>query len=302
MEPDPVSTGVGNADVSSKSHICAALRLTPRFLKGVISLIGKISDTEVTRLIMRDYFDMLESSVDSDVIIVGGGPSGLVAGYTLAEQGKKVTIMEKRMSPGGGIWGGGKGFNKVVLEREVSDILAEIDIKANELDGYLVVPSVLLAAALIKKTVDSGVTLLNLFSIEDIYFNENREVAGVVANDTAYKMTNLHVDPLTFTSRIVMDSTGHEAVVLNCLARRGIVQIKGEDTMNAQLGEEGVVEGTREVYPGLIITGMACAQFHGTPRMGPIFGGMLLSGKKAAKIALEKLSGVGSLSSQLDLI
>lgn len=265
-------------------------------------MIGKISDTEVTRLIMRDYFDMLESSVDSDVIIVGGGPSGLVAGYTLAEQGKKVTIMEKRMSPGGGIWGGGKGFNKVVLEREVSDILAEIDIKANELDGYLVVPSVLLAAALIKKTVDSGVTLLNLFSIEDIYFNENREVAGVVANDTAYKMTNLHVDPLTFTSRIVMDSTGHEAVVLNCLARRGIVQIKGEDTMNAQLGEEGVVEGTREVYPGLIITGMACAQFHGTPRMGPIFGGMLLSGKKAAKIALEKLSGVGSLSSQLDLI
>ena len=251
---------------------------------------------------MRDYFDMLESSVDSDVIIVGGGPSGLVAGYTLAEQGKKVTIMEKRMSPGGGIWGGGKGFNKVVLEREVSDILAEIDIKANELDGYLVVPSVLLAAALIKKTVDSGVTLLNLFSIEDIYFNENREVAGVVANDTAYKMTNLHVDPLTFTSRIVMDSTGHEAVVLNCLARRGIVQIKGEDTMNAQLGEEGVVEGTREVYPGLIITGMACAQFHGTPRMGPIFGGMLLSGKKAAKIAQEKLSGVGSLSSQLDLI
>ena len=150
--------------------------------------------------------------------------------------------------------------------------------------------------------IDSGVTLLNLFSIEDIYFNENREVAGVVANDTAYKMTNLHVDPLTFTSRIVMDSTGHEAVVLNCLARRGIVQIKGEDTMNAQLGEEGVVEGTREVYPGLIITGMACAQFHGTPRMGPIFGGMLLSGKKAAKIALEKLSGVGSLSSQLDLI
>ena len=109
------------------------------------------------------------------------------------------------------------------------------------------------------------------------------------SNDTAYKTTGLHVDPLTFRSKVVMDSTGHDAVVLNCLAKRGIVEMKGEDTMNAQMGEQGVVDGTKEVYPGLIITGMACAQFFGTPRMGPIFGGMLLSGKKAAKIAAGKL-------------
>lgn len=253
-------------------------------------MIGHISDTEVTRLIMRDYFETLESSIESDVIIVGGGPSGLVAGYTLAEKGAKVVIMEKRMTPGGGIWGGGKGFNRVVLERCVGNILDEIDVTPTERDGYLVVPSVLLAAALVKKAVESGVTLLNLFSIEDVYFNANREVAGVVANDTAYRMTNLHVDPLTFTSRIVMDSTGHEAVVANCLARRGIISLKGEDTMSAQLGEQGVIDGTKEVYPGLIVTGMACAQCAGTPRMGPIFGGMLLSGKKAAEIASAKLA------------
>jgi len=252
-------------------------------------MIGKVSDLEVTRLIVQDYFHMLEDSIESDVIIVGAGPSGLVAGYTLAEQGKKVVIMEKKLSPGGGIWGGGKGFNKVVLERGVADILKEIDVRPTEKDGYLVVPSVLLAASLIKKAVESGVILLNLFAIEDVYFNEKRELAGVVVNDTAYKMTNLHVDPLTFRSRIVMDSTGHDAVVLNCLAKRGLVQVKGEDGMNAQLGEEGVVDGTKEVYPGLIVTGMACSQFHGTPRMGPIFGGMLLSGRKAAQLAMEKL-------------
>jgi thiamine thiazole synthase len=256
-------------------------------------MIGNISDLEVSRLIIRDYFDMLEDSLESDVIIVGGGPSGLVAGYTLAEQGAKVTIMEKRMSPGGGIWGGGKGFNRVVLERSVESVLREIDVKATETDGYLVVSSVLLAAALVKKAVESGVRLLNLFAIEDVYFNEKRELAGVVVNDTAYKQINLHVDPLTFRSKIVMDSTGHEAVVCNCLAKRGILELKGEDTMNAQLGEQGVVDGTREVYPGLIVTGMACAQFFGTPRMGPIFGGMLLSGKKAAGIATEKLGRVG---------
>lgn len=253
-------------------------------------MIGTISDLEVSRLITRDYFEALQDSLDSDVIIVGGGPSGLVAGYTLAKQGKRVVIMEKRLSPGGGVWGGGKGFNRVILEGSVGDILDEIDVKACEQEGYLVVSSVLLAAALVKKAVESGVQLLNLFSVEDVYFNDKREIAGVVANDTAYKMTNLHVDPLTFTGKIVMDSTGHEAVVLNFLAKRGIVQIKGEDTMNAQFGEQGVVEGTKEVYPGLIITGMACAQYFGTPRMGPIFGGMLLSGKKAAQIASDKLA------------
>ena len=253
-------------------------------------MIGNISDAEVTRLIMRDYFDMLQSSIESDVIIVGGGPSGLVASYTLAEMGRKVVIMEKRMSPGGGIWGGGKGFNRVVLEREVEYILKEISISASEMDGYLVVPSVLLASALIKKAVESGVRLLNLFSVEDVYFNSARELAGVVVNDTAYKNINLHVDPLTFTSKVVLDSTGHDAVVLNCLAKRGIVKISGEDTMNAQLGEQGVIDGTREIYPGLILTGMAAAQFAGTPRMGPIFGGMLISGKKAAELAEAKLA------------
>ena len=252
-------------------------------------MIGNISDLEVSRLIIEDYFEMLKDSLDSDVIIVGGGPSGLVAGYTLADQGKKVVVMEKRMTPGGGIWGGGKGFNKVILERGVADIMKEIGICPKERDGYLIVSSVLLASALIKKAVESGVILLNLFMIEDVYFNEKREVAGVVVNDTAYKMNNLHVDPLTFRSKIVMDSTGHEAVVCNCLAKRGIIQLKGEEPMNAQLGEQGVVDGTKEVYPGLIVTGMASAQFHGTPRMGPIFGGMLISGKKAARIALEKL-------------
>ncbi|MGI6296611.1 MAG: sulfide-dependent adenosine diphosphate thiazole synthase [Armatimonadota bacterium] len=253
-------------------------------------MIENINDSDVTRLIVTDYFTALNNSLESDVIIVGAGPSGLVAGYTLAQQGHKVTIMEKRMSPGGGIWGGGKGFNRVVLEKSVSPILDEFDLHAKELDGYLVVSSVGLAAALIKKAIDCGAEIFNFFSIEDVHFDDNREMAGVVVNDTAYQIANLHVDPLTFKSRIVMDCTGHDAVVTNCLAKRGILNIKGEEPMNALMGERAVIDGTKEIYPGLIVTGMATAQFFGTPRMGPIFGGMLLSGKKAAQIASEKLA------------
>ena len=251
-------------------------------------MLGHIADVDVTRLITENYFKMLQDSITSDVIIVGGGPSGLVAAYTLAKQGRKVVLFEKRLSPGGGIWGGGKGFNRVILERSTSAILEEIGMTAVEKDGYLIVSSVLLAAALIKKTIESGVQLLNLFSIEDVYFNDQRELAGVVANDTAYVMQGLHVDPLTFSSKVVLDSTGHDAVVARCLAKRNLLQLKGEAPMNAQQGEEGVLAGTREVYPGLILTGMACAQFFGTPRMGPIFGGMLLSGKRAADLAEAK--------------
>ena len=59
--------------------------------------------------------------------------------------------------------------------------------------------------------------------------------------------------------------------------------------VSLQVGEQTVVENTREVYPGLMVIGMAANEVMGAPRMGPIFGGMLLSGEKAAREILEKL-------------
>jgi thiamine thiazole synthase len=59
--------------------------------------------------------------------------------------------------------------------------------------------------------------------------------------------------------------------------------------MFVEKSEDMVVEKTGEVHPGLLACGMAVAEVYGIPRMGPTFGGMLLSGRKVAKIAISKL-------------
>ena len=59
--------------------------------------------------------------------------------------------------------------------------------------------------------------------------------------------------------------------------------------MWAEVGEKEIVENTKEVCPGLLAAGMAANAVCGSPRMGPIFGGMLLSGRKAAELALDLL-------------
>ena len=52
--------------------------------------------------------------------------------------------------------------------------------------------------------------------------------------------------------------------------------------MDATGGEAFVVEHAGEVFPGLWIAGMSVSATLGGPRMGPIFGGMLLSGQRVA--------------------
>jgi thiamine thiazole synthase len=61
--------------------------------------------------------------------------------------------------------------------------------------------------------------------------------------------------------------------------------VVGEKSMWAEKGEGDLVANTIEVYPGLIVAGMAANAVLGSPRMGAIFGGMLISGKRAAELA-----------------
>lgn len=111
---------------------------------------------------------------------------------------------------------------------------------------------------------------------------------------TSVLMAGLHVDPLAVKAKAIIDCTGHDAEVLTVASRKipelGIT-VQGEKSMWSSRAEELTVKNTREVCPGLFAAGMAVAAIDRTPRMGPIFGGMLLSGEKVAKLVIEKLKG-----------
>jgi thiamine thiazole synthase len=91
---------------------------------------------------------------------------------------------------------------------------------------------------------------------------------------------------------MVLDATGHDACVVKKLEERGLIKTKGFGAMWVERSEDLVVEHTSEVHPGLVVCGMAVATTFGLPRMGPTFGGMLLSGQRAAEVILKSLQVV----------
>ncbi|NJE55362.1 sulfide-dependent adenosine diphosphate thiazole synthase [Thermococcus sp. 21S9] len=248
-----------------------------------------LREIEISRAIIEAYTSELLESLSLDVAIVGAGPSGMVAGYYLAKNGAKVAIFEKKLSIGGGIWGGAMGFNKIVVQEEAREILDEFGIDYRPFrNGLYVADAIETATTIASRAVKAGVRFFNMVEVEDLVLKENR-IAGIVINWTPVMMTGLHVDPLTVEARFVIDATGHGAQITQHLVRRGFLQVPGEGPMWAERGEELTVKHTREIFPGLYVTGMAANAIAGAPRMGPIFGGMFLSGQKAAFEILEKL-------------
>ncbi|ASI98420.1 sulfide-dependent adenosine diphosphate thiazole synthase [Thermococcus celer] len=249
-----------------------------------------LKDVEVSRAIIEAYTKDILDSLKLDVAVVGAGPSGMVAAYYLARGGAKVAIFEKKLSVGGGIWGGAMGFNRIVVEESAREILDEFGVDYEEFKpGLYVADAIEVATTMASKTVKAGVKVFNMVEVEDLVVKDGR-VAGVVVNWTPVKMTGLHVDPLTVEAEFVIDSTGHGAQITGHLLKRGLIEeLPGEGPMWAEMGERLTVEHTKEVFPGLYVTGMAANAVAGAPRMGPIFGGMFLSGRKAALDILERL-------------
>jgi len=252
----------------------------------------------ISRAITQSYMEEFIDCMEVDAAIVGGGPAGLTAAYYLSRQGFKVSLYERKLSIGGGMWGGGMMFKKIVVQSEATPILEEFGIAHREYQpGYFTADSIEAVSALCYHAVKAGARIFNLISVEDVMIRENDRVTGLVLNWSAVELAHLHVDPLTIRCRYVIDATGHDAEVCNLLTRKtgrkvssSTGQVMGEKPMWAELAEKETVARTGEVFPGLLTAGMTVNAVHGLPRMGPIFGGMLLSGKKAAETAAALLA------------
>lgn len=245
----------------------------------------------ISRAITESFTKELISSFNIDVAIAGAGPSGLVCAYYLAKEGFKVSVFERHLKAGGGMPGGGMMFNRIVVQKEAKPVLRDFNIEAKKYKKSLYILNAVEAAAMLTaKAVKSGVKIFNLIGVEDVVIRKEK-IAGVVLNWSAVGIAKLHVDPLAIRSKVVVDATGHDSEVSRIIERKmGPVfitdtgRVEGEKSMWAEIGEKKLLENTREIYPGLVVCGMAANAVFGSPRMGAIFGGMLLSGKKASQI------------------
>ena len=219
-----------------------------------------------------------------DVAIVGGGPSGIVAAYYLAKAGKKVALFDRKLAPGGGMWGGAMMFNDIVVQEEAMPIVRELGVSYKDAgNGTYIMDSVHTTSALIYGATKAGATIFNCYSVEDVVFH-NDAVAGVVVNWAPVIREGMHVDPLTIMSKAVLEGTGHDCEIARVVARKNDIKLNTPTG-----GVSTTVENTKEIYPGLFVSGMAANGVSGSFRMGPIFGGMLMSGKKAAELICAKL-------------
>ncbi len=261
-----------------------------------------LSEIEVTRGIVEGFTRDFLDSLELDVAVAGGGPSGMTCAYFLAREGLKVAVFERNLHIGGGMWGGGMLFPRIVIQEEAMEIVSGFGVSLEPFhEGYYVGDSVETVTKCTAAAIDAGVRVWVGVSIEDVLIREEDRVTGVVLNWRAVELASLHVDPLALEAKVVIDATGHDANVVRTVKRKipgcrlftDSGDLVGEKPMWADVGESEIVHNTRQVYPGLLVTGMAANAVYGSPRMGAIFGGMFLSGRKSAELALELVRGGG---------
>jgi thiamine thiazole synthase len=260
----------------------------------VDKMFSNINEARVTRAIVNEFNNWFKDYITSEVIVVGGGPSGLMAARDLSARGIKTLLIESNNYLGGGFWIGGYLMNTLTFRAPAQEVLLELRIPYKETEpGLFISQGPCACSKLISAACDAGVKILNMTKFDDLVYRNNK-VEGVVVNWTpvsALPRQITCVDPIALEAKVVIDATGHDACACRMLEKRKILKLSEFGPMDVESSEELVVQKTGLIHPGLLVCGMAVSTAFGIPRMGPTFGGMLLSGKKAAveaeKVLLE---------------
>ncbi|KIJ17836.1 hypothetical protein PAXINDRAFT_9774 [Paxillus involutus ATCC 200175] len=242
-----------------------------------------IEEAQVSRAMIKRYFEMMYERTVSDVVIVGAGSAGLSCAYHLATSRPdlKVTILEANVAPGGGAWLGGQLMTPMVVRKPADRFLRELAVAYEDEGAFVVVKHAALFTSTILSRVLAlpNVVMMNATAVEDLIIRTDSRVSCM--------------DPNTITAPVVVSATGHDGPMGAFSAKRlvsaGLLKELGNMRgLDMNRAEPAIVNGTREVTPGLIMTGecMELSEHDGSNRMGPTFGAMMASGIKAAKEAI----------------
>ena len=128
-----------------------------------------VSEKDVTRAIVAEFARQFSDYVESDCIIVGAGPSGLMAGKILAENGLRVLMVERNNYLGGGFWIGGYLMNKITVRHPAEKILEELKVPFEEFsEGLYVADGPHACSKLIAKACDAGVKIANMTVLSEM--------------------------------------------------------------------------------------------------------------------------------------
>jgi len=261
-----------------------------------------IEEAQVSRAMIKRYFNIMYERAVSDVVIIGAGSAGLSCAYHLGKSRPdlKITIMEANVAPGGGAWLGGQLMTPMVVRKPANKFLDELNIPYEDEGSFVVVKhAALFTSTILSKVLAMpNVVLMNATAVEDLIIREDftgkQRVSGVVTNWTLVALnhdTQSCMDPNVITAPVVITATGHDGPMGAFSAKRmvsaGLLKELGNMRgLDMNRSEPAIVNGTREVIPGLIMAGMELSEHDGANRMGPTFGGMMGSGIKAAVEAL----------------
>ncbi|KAI0670851.1 Thi4-domain-containing protein [Trametes maxima] len=292
LNKNGVKAGVSNGTYEVKEDYEGDYRFAP------------IEEAQVSRAMIKRYFNTMYERAISDVVIIGAGSAGLSCAYHLGKTRPdlKITIIEANVAPGGGAWLGGQLMTSMVVRKPAERFLQELGVPFEDEGAFVVVKHAALFTSTILSRVLAlpNVVLMNATAVEDLIVRPDprdagqQRVAGVVTNWTLVALnhdTQSCMDPNVITAPVIISATGHDGPMGAFSAKRlvsmGLLKELGNMRgLDMNRAEPAIVNGTREVAPGLIMTGMELSEHDGSNRMGPTFGAMMASGIKAAREAI----------------